>query len=100
MPECLEWVWLIARDGRGPRLVVYIRPNIVSQEVWEKIVSPSHVASKKILESAQTTMTGHSKKKLSFGPLEESFTHSDKFISCITKDNLLDLRVKYHIPNI
>lgn len=45
-------------------------------------------------------MAGPSKKNVSFGPLEESFTHSNKFISCITDENLIYLRVKYHIPEI
>ena len=38
-------------------------------------------------------------KKVSFEPLEESFTNSEKYVSCITNEMLVGLRSKYHIPD-
>lgn len=58
------------------------------------------MVSKKALKFAQKTVSGPSKKKkVSFGPLEESFTHLNKYIFCIIDEVLVEPRAKYHIPN-
>ena len=56
------------------------------------------MVSRKVLKSSQKTVIGTSKKKVSFGPLEDSFTHFDKYVSYITEDNLVELRSRYHFP--
>ena len=58
------------------------------------------VIPKKALKSAKKGASGSSKKKVSFEPLEESFTNSKKYVSCITNEVLAGLRYKYHIPDV
>ena len=61
----------------APRLVVHLGPHTSGQEAWKRVVSLDQVASGKVLKFAQKTMTESSKKKVSFGPFEEAFTHSN-----------------------
>ena len=60
---------------------------------------PNQVVLKKALKSAQKGVSRSSKKKVSFGPLKESFTNYGKYISCITDKILAGLRSKYHFPD-
>ena len=84
--------------ARSSRLVVHLGPHTSGQEVQERVVSLYQVVSGKVLKLSQKTVTGTSKKKVSFRPLEESFKHSDKYVSCIIEENLVELRSRYYIP--
>ena len=66
----------------------------------EQAAVPNQVIPRKALKYASKGAFGFSKKKVSFGPLEESFTNSKKYISCIIDEVLVGLRSKYHIPDV
>ena len=66
----------------------------------EQAAVPNQVIPRKALKSASKGAFESSKKKVSFGPLEESFTNSEKYVSCINDEVLAGLRFKYHIPDV
>ena len=66
-------------------------------EIQEQVATPDQVVLKNALKSTKKGVFRSSKKKVSFEPLEESFTNSEKYISCITDKILAGSRSKYHI---
>lgn len=92
---------LSARGDNGQwvsRLMVHIGSRSCSSEVGDQHVGSDQLVPKKTLKSVQKATSGSSKKKkVSFGPLEESFIHLDRCISCITDEILVELQAKYHI---
>ena len=78
--------------------MIHLGSKTKGQGVQEHIAVPNQVVPNKALKSVQEGVSGSSKKKkVSFGPLEESFTNSEKYISCVTDKILAGLRSKYHI---
>ena len=96
------WIVGPAQNHEGPRsarLVLHSGSTTKGKGINEQAAVPDQTVPKKILKSAGKGASGSSKKKVSFGSLEESFTNSDKYISFITDKVLEGLRSKYHIPN-
>ena len=59
---------------------------------------PNQAIPRKAIKSASKGASGSSKKKVSFGPLEESFTNSGKYVSYITDEVLAGLRSTITFP--